>query len=182
MIKERSGMSRSLRGWLIVITGTLSVLAGISAHRVIQAPRPAAIRPAEPMESEVVVYKSATCECCGRWVEHLERAGMRVSVHVVENLAEPKARLGVPARLGSCHTATVGGYARGARPHRGDSAPPGRAAGCHRPGGARYAGGRAGDGDANPAPAVPGAVDRPQRRDGDLASGDSRPDPVARHR
>ncbi len=111
MTKERSGMSRTLRGWLIVITGTLSVLAGISAHRVIQAPRPAAIRPAEPMESEVVVYKSATCECCGRWVEHLERAGMRVSVHVVENLAEPKARLGVPARLGSCHTATVGGYA-----------------------------------------------------------------------
>jgi hypothetical protein len=112
MTKERSGMSRTLRGWLIVITGTLSVLAGMSAYRLIRAPRPAAVRPTEALAPvEVVVYKSATCECCGRWIEHLERAGMRVSVHVVENLAEPKARLGVPARLGSCHTATVAGYA-----------------------------------------------------------------------
>jgi hypothetical protein len=112
MTKERSGMSPARRAWLIGISGTLSMLAGVSAYRLIQAPRQAAISPASsPALSEVVVYKSATCECCRRWVEHLQTAGMTVTVHLVENLAEAKARLHVPARLGSCHTATVAGYA-----------------------------------------------------------------------
>lgn len=119
MSVQKSGMSRARRGWLIAITGTLSALAGLSAYRLMGAPQPIAGRGmamgsadvSAGSTPEVVVYKTATCECCGRWVEHLEHAGLRVSVHVVDNLAEAKARLGIPARLGSCHSATIGGYA-----------------------------------------------------------------------
>jgi hypothetical protein len=119
MLVEQSGMSRTRRGWLIVITGTLSVLSGVSAYRLMRTPEPfagplVAMGEAEAFAKStpaVVVYKSATCECCGRWVEHLEHAGLRVSVQVVENLAETKTRLGIPASLGSCHSATVWGYA-----------------------------------------------------------------------
>ncbi len=58
----------------------------------------------------VVVYKSPTCHCCSKWVEHLRSAGFTVSVKN-ENAMNPlKSQLGVPAHLASCHTALVRGY------------------------------------------------------------------------
>ena len=58
----------------------------------------------------VTVYKSPTCGCCGKWVEHLRQAGLQVEVRETGNLDAVKQRLGVSRKLGSCHTATVGGY------------------------------------------------------------------------
>lgn len=58
----------------------------------------------------VTVYKSPSCGCCGKWVDHMKASGFRVVSHDTENVAEHKARLGVPPALGSCHTAEVGGY------------------------------------------------------------------------
>jgi hypothetical protein len=42
-------------------------------------------------------------------VEHLQANGFKVAVRDVGNNAARK-RLGMPEKLGSCHTATVGGY------------------------------------------------------------------------
>ena len=56
------------------------------------------------------VYKSPTCGCCTNWVAHLEDAGFDVTVEDVTDVAAVKTSLGVPSDLGSCHTATVGGY------------------------------------------------------------------------
>jgi hypothetical protein len=56
------------------------------------------------------VWKSPTCGCCKEWVKHVEAAGFRVTVHDTGNNAA-RARLGIPAALGSCHTAQVAGYA-----------------------------------------------------------------------
>ena len=58
----------------------------------------------------VRVYKSATCGCCGKWVEHLRRHGFTVETSDVTNLREVKRKAGVPATVGSCHTALVGDY------------------------------------------------------------------------
>ena len=58
----------------------------------------------------VTVYKTASCGCCVGWVEHLQAAGFQTQVHDVADLAAVKEQLGVPRALGSCHTATVGGY------------------------------------------------------------------------
>lgn len=58
----------------------------------------------------VTVYKTASCGCCVGWVEHLQAAGFQTQVHDVADLAAVKGQLGVPPALGSCHTATVGGY------------------------------------------------------------------------
>jgi len=59
----------------------------------------------------VVVYKTPTCGCCSLWVDHLRENGFVVEVHDVRDTTPMRRREGVPARLGSCHTATVGGYA-----------------------------------------------------------------------
>ena len=58
----------------------------------------------------VEVWKSPTCGCCKDWVTHLEANGFRVKVNDVGNTAA-RARLKVPTKLGSCHTAWVGRYA-----------------------------------------------------------------------
>lgn len=58
----------------------------------------------------VEVFKSPRCGCCGKWVEHLRRNGFEVKAHDVEDATAARKRLGMPDRLGSCHTAKVGGY------------------------------------------------------------------------
>jgi len=65
---------------------------------------------AAPALPTVTVYKSPSCGCCGKWVEHMKANGFPVVTHETEDVAAHKARLGVPAAMGSCHTAEVGGY------------------------------------------------------------------------
>jgi hypothetical protein len=59
---------------------------------------------------QVEVWKDPNCGCCKDWVVHMEANGFDVKVHDSGNTAARK-RLGVPDKLGSCHTALVGGYA-----------------------------------------------------------------------
>lgn len=58
----------------------------------------------------VVVHKSASCGCCGLWVDHMRQAGFQVEVRNVDNVNPVKERVGVPLGKGSCHTAEVDGY------------------------------------------------------------------------
>ncbi len=58
----------------------------------------------------VEVWKDPNCGCCKDWVSHLERNGFAVKMNDTGNDAM-RAKLGIPVKLGSCHTALVGGYA-----------------------------------------------------------------------
>jgi hypothetical protein len=60
--------------------------------------------------AEVVVYKDPSCGCCVKWVEHLKRSGFEVTVHDDPAMDQIKKREGIPADLGSCHTAVIEGY------------------------------------------------------------------------
>lgn len=70
---------------------------------------PAAVS-AQGGKPRVEVWKDPNCGCCQDWVQHLQANGFEVRVHDTGN-AQARARLGVDARWGSCHTASVGGYA-----------------------------------------------------------------------
>ena len=54
------------------------------------------------------VVKTASCGCCGKWVEHMKKAGHDVRVTTVDDVTPTAKRLGVPDDLRSCHTSTVG--------------------------------------------------------------------------
>ena len=56
----------------------------------------------------VRVHKSASCGCCGLWVDHMRKHGFTVEVNETDDLEPIKKRLGVPLGKGSCHTAEVG--------------------------------------------------------------------------
>jgi hypothetical protein len=58
----------------------------------------------------VEVWRSPTCGCCGDWVKHLQREGFATKVNMVDDTAPVRAAAGMPEKLGSCHTAKVGGY------------------------------------------------------------------------
>ena len=86
----------SRREWLRITAGGLA-LGGMSASRLL----------ALPPAKEATVYKSPTCGCCKKWVEHMEKSGYKVTAHDVPDVAVYKKRYGVPDALGSCHTAIV---------------------------------------------------------------------------
>lgn len=83
-----------------LIVGLLISVLGLSA----------CAEPSDPRLPEVAVYKSATCECCKRWAQHLRNAGFAVKPRNLDNLNAVKQRVGVPAGMGSCHTAEIAGY------------------------------------------------------------------------
>ncbi|MDB9527904.1 DUF411 domain-containing protein [Oscillatoria sp. CS-180] len=62
------------------------------------------------MTSEITVYRSPTCGCCGLWIEHMEAAGFTVKDNLTEDMTAIKEQYGVPANLASCHTTIVDGY------------------------------------------------------------------------
>lgn len=57
----------------------------------------------------VEVWKDPNCGCCKDWMKHLESSGFTVRAIDSGNTAV-RAKLGMPARLGSCHTARVADY------------------------------------------------------------------------
>ena len=59
---------------------------------------------------KVTVYRSRTCGCCGKWVQHMRDNGFEVVEHIVERIENAPNRDRVPQKLQSCHIATVRGY------------------------------------------------------------------------
>ena len=66
--------------------------------------------PPKPAAETVTVYRSRTCGCCGKWVQHMKDNGFAVVEHIVEQIENAPNRDRVPQKLQSCHIATVGGY------------------------------------------------------------------------
>ncbi len=87
-------MTRLLAGLLV---GAIALLCTLSP-------------PALAAESALTVYRSATCRCCGHWVDHMQAAGFEVQEIVTDDMPALKANYGVPENLASCHTAIIDNY------------------------------------------------------------------------
>ena len=61
-------------------------------------------------QPKMMVYKTPTCGCCSKWVDHLEANGFEVESKNLADLSLVKRMNGVPMKLASCHTAIIGGY------------------------------------------------------------------------
>jgi hypothetical protein len=83
---------------------TLLLLAAVAP---MFAPLAARGRGTKPL---VEVWKDPNCGCCKDWVAHLEANGFATKVNETGN-SGIRGWLGIPAKLGSCHTAQVGAYA-----------------------------------------------------------------------
>lgn len=64
---------------------------------------------AAPQRIDMEVWKDPSCGCCKDWIVLMEKAGFSVRVSDTGNKGV-RAQMGLPAQLGSCHTARVAGY------------------------------------------------------------------------
>lgn len=55
----------------------------------------------------ITVYQDPNCGCCSGWVDHMRESGFDVKAIKTTNMTSIKKKLGVPAKLGSCHTGVV---------------------------------------------------------------------------
>jgi len=90
--------SISRRDWL---SATAAAAALLVSRRLPAAPAVA---------KTITIYKSPTCGCCARWVDHVRAAGFATTIHDTPDMDPIKAKYGVPKALQSCHTALVDGY------------------------------------------------------------------------
>jgi hypothetical protein len=58
----------------------------------------------------ITIYKSSSCECCAKWVEHIRHSGFAPVVHDDEKMEAIKDEMGVPKDVRSCHTGIVEKY------------------------------------------------------------------------
>lgn len=86
----------------VVVAGVLAAAGEVPAGEVAGQ--------AEGALPVLKVWKSPTCGCCNRWVDHMRAAGFRVEATDVGDIGMVKRLAGIPPRLESCHTAIVAGY------------------------------------------------------------------------
>lgn len=96
---------RTQRGLGLGLGSSLAIL-GLSLAAVAWT----GCRNATPEHPTIQVFKTPTCGCCTKWIAHLEAAGFEVAATDLPDLTSLKSENGVPAELGSCHTALVDGY------------------------------------------------------------------------
>ena len=66
--------------------------------------------PADMSPTPITVYKSSTCGCCTKWVDHIRASGFAPVVHDDEEMEARKDEMGVPRQVRSCHTGIVDKY------------------------------------------------------------------------
>jgi len=64
---------------------------------------------AQSTKPVVEVWKDPNCGCCKDWIAHMQASGFTVKTYETGNNAA-RARLGLPEKFASCHTALVAGY------------------------------------------------------------------------
>lgn len=86
-------------------TALAAIIAVTSAFMIDHPGSAAAVAPIE-----ITVYKSPSCGCCAKWIDHLTANGFKVTTRNMDNVDPVKDQNHVPAALRSCHTAVVNGY------------------------------------------------------------------------
>lgn len=85
---------------LIVIAALMVVAAACSTPKI------------DPgvLKSEVTVYKSGGCGCCGVFTKYLSQQGFSVDVKNTESMSVIKDKFNIPGTMQSCHTSMVDKY------------------------------------------------------------------------
>ena len=60
--------------------------------------------------TEMTVYRSPSCGCCGVWIDHAKKHGFKIEDIKTKEMEALKQKYNVPAELASCHTTIIDGY------------------------------------------------------------------------
>jgi hypothetical protein len=59
---------------------------------------------------EITVYRAPNCQCCHKWIKHLEKHNFTVIDMLTQDMASVKDAVKLPRQMTSCHTALIDGY------------------------------------------------------------------------
>jgi hypothetical protein len=90
-------VTRRWTTWALIVA---AVAVG-SAFKLVNPP---------PPPIAITVWKSPTCGCCAKWIDHLNANGFKVTTRNLDDVTPIKNQNHVPENLRSCHTAVVNGY------------------------------------------------------------------------
>lgn len=92
-------LTRATRWMMMAAAGVLLATVGFAQQ---------AQQTAKPIP--IAVYKSPTCGCCAKWIDHLRANGFEVTVTDQADMTPTKDKHGIAPPLRSCHTGIVNGY------------------------------------------------------------------------
>lgn len=59
---------------------------------------------------DIKVYRNPNCNCCHKWITHLEKHEFNVIDMLTHDMASIKESVQLPQQMSSCHTALIDGY------------------------------------------------------------------------
>tara|TARA_R110002050_G_scaffold9504_2_gene33462 strand:- start:36215 stop:36730 length:516 start_codon:yes stop_codon:yes gene_type:complete len=59
---------------------------------------------------EIKVYRDPNCQCCHKWINHLEENKFNVLDILTTDMTSIKESVQLPKKMASCHTAIIEGY------------------------------------------------------------------------
>jgi hypothetical protein len=61
-------------------------------------------------DKEIKVYRDPDCQCCHKWIQHLEKHQFTVIDMLTRDMASVKEAVKLPKQMTSCHTALIDNY------------------------------------------------------------------------
>jgi len=83
------------------------ILSGILFTNIINPNKSIALTQENIDIPKVVSYRSASCGCCKKWINHLRDNGLEVVDNIVEDVSVIKNQYQIPNNLRSCHSAQI---------------------------------------------------------------------------
>ena len=86
------------------------IFSGILLTNIINAHKSIALTQENIDIPEVISFRSASCGCCKKWINHLRDNGIEVVDNIVEDVSWIKNQYKIPNNIRSCHSAKIGKY------------------------------------------------------------------------
>ena len=86
------------------------IFSGIIFANTINAHRSDAVTQENINIPKVISFRSASCGCCKKWINHLRDNGLEVVDNIVEDVSAIKNQYQIPNNLRSCHSAQIANY------------------------------------------------------------------------
>ena len=86
------------------------IASGMLFANIINVHRISALTQENIDNPKVFSYRSASCGCCKKWINHLRDNGLEVVDNILEDVSVMKNKYQIPNNLRSCHSAQIANY------------------------------------------------------------------------
>jgi hypothetical protein len=86
------------------------IFSGIIFANTINAHSSGAVTQENINIPKVISFRSASCGCCKKWINHLRDNGLEVFDNIIEDVSAIKNQYQIPNNLRSCHSSQIANY------------------------------------------------------------------------